>query len=211
MFLLGGNSIAALGNATARVASPALSILTSMVIGRHQLVSFMDALQSVNMSDIQATAQVTTLDNVQARLKVGTDVPVRTIDAGGAGGAGGAFPTAQVSVEETGIILQATPHVTANGNILLEISFERSSVDLAESDVGFIKQTQEATTRVLVEDGETAVISGLTQNERLEVRSGIPLLMDLPLIGGLFRVTRESEVQRDLILLVTPHIVRSSN
>lgn len=211
--LLGGNSIAALGNATSRVASPTLSLLTSMVIGRHQLVSFMDALQSVNMSDIQAVPQVTVLDNVQARIKVGTDVPVRTIDAGAAGGGagGGAFPTAQVSTEETGIILEATPHVTANGNILLELSAERSSVDLADSDVGFIKQTQEARTRVLVEDGETVVIGGLTQTERSEVRSGIPLLMDLPLIGGLFRVTRESEVQRDLIILVTPHIVRGSN
>lgn len=214
--LLGGNSIAALGNATARVASPTLSLLSSMVIGRHQLISFMDALQSVNMSDIQAVPQVTVLDNVQARIKVGTDVPVRTIDAGaagggGGGGGGGAFPTAQVSTEETGIILEATPHVTEAGNILLDLSAERSDVTLAESDVGFIKNTQEARTRVLVEDGETVVIAGLTQTERNEVRSGIPLLMDLPVIGGLFRVTRQSEIQRDLIILVTPHIVRGSN
>ncbi len=210
--LLGGNSIAALGNATARVASPALSVLTSMVIGRHQLVSFLDALQSINMSDIQAVPQVTVLDNVQARIKVGTDVPVRIIDAGGAGAAGGgALPTAQVSVEETGIILEVTPHVTESGIILLEVSAERSSVELAESDVGFIKQTQEARTRVLVADGETVVIAGLTQTERNEVRSGIPLLMDLPVIGALFRTTRESQVQRDLIILVTPHIVRGSN
>lgn len=210
--LLGGNSIAALGNATARVASPTLSMLTSMVIGRHQLVSFLDALQSINMSDIQAVPQVTVLDNVQARIKVGTDVSVRIIDAGGAGAAGGgALPTAQVSVEETGIILEVTPHVTESGIILLEISAERSSIELAESDVGFIKQTQEARTRVLVADGETVVIAGLTQTERNEVRSGIPLLMDLPIIGALFRTTREFQVQRDLIILVTPHIVRGSN
>lgn len=210
--LLGGNSIAALGNATQRVAGPSLTLLTSLVMGRHQLVSFLDALSSVNMSDVQATPQVTTLDNVQARLKVGTDISVRTIDAGAAGaGAGGSFPTAQVSTEETGIILEATPHVTNTGNILLELSVERSSAELAESDVGFLKQTQEGTTRVLLEDGETAVIAGLTQTERTEVRSGIPLLMDLPLIGRLFRSTREQQVQRDLIILVTPHIVRSTN
>ncbi len=210
--LLGGNSVAALGNANARVASPTLSLLTSLVIGRHQLVSFLDALSSVNLSDIQAEPQTTVLDNQTARLKVGTDVPVRTIDAGAAGGGGGGtFPTAQVSIEETGIILDATPHVTNNGNILLELSVERSSADLAESDVGFIKQTQEVSTRVLVEDGETVVMGGLTQSERTEVRSGIPLLMDLPLIGRLFRQTREQQVQRDLIILVTPHIVRNQN
>jgi type IV pilus assembly protein PilQ len=213
--LLGGNSVAALGNAKERLTSPSLTLLSSLVIGRHQLVSFLDALSQVNLSDVQAIPQITTLDNVQARIKVGADVPVRTIDAG-AGGASnqqgqGIFPTAQVSTEETGIILQATPHVTANGNILLELSAERSSAELANSDVGFIKQTQEARTRVLVEDGETAVIAGLTQSERTEVRSGIPLLMDLPVIGRLFRVKREQTVQRDLIILVTPHIVRGTN
>ena len=213
--LLGGNSIAALGNAKERLTSPSLTLLSSLVIGRHQLVSFLDALSQVNLSDVQAIPQITTLDNQQARIKVGADVPVRTIDAGasGAGGAQGQgiFPRAQVSTEETGIILQATPHVTANGNILLELSAERSSAELAQSDVGFIKQTQEARTRVLVSDGETAVIAGLTQSERTEVRSGIPLLMNLPVIGRLFRVNRNQTVQRDLIILVTPHIVRGSN
>lgn len=214
--LLGGNSIAALGNAQERLTRSSLTLLSSLVIGRHQLVTFLDALSSVQLSDVQAMPQVTTLDNVQARLKVGTDVPVRTIDAGAGGAAGGAgqqgiFPMAQVETEETGIILQATPHVTANGNILLELSAERSSAELAESDVGFIKQTQEANTRVLVGDGETVVIAGLTQSERTEVRSGIPLLMDLPVIGRLFRVNREQTIQRDLIILVTPHIVRGTN
>ena len=211
--LLGGNSVAALGNAKERLASPSLSLLTSLVLGRHQLVAFLDALSSVQLSDVQAIPQVTTLDNQQARLKVGTDVPVRTIDAGagGGGGAQGTFPTAQVTLEETGIILEATPHVTANGNILLELSAERSSAEIAASDAGFIKQTQEARTRVLVEDGETVVIAGLTQSERNEFRSGIPLLMDLPIIGQLFRVNRTQVVQRDLIILVTPHIVRGSN
>jgi type II secretory pathway component GspD/PulD (secretin) len=211
--LLGGNSVAALGNATQRLPSTSLSLLTSLVVGRHQLISFLDALSSVQLSDVQATPQVTTLDNVTARIKVGTDVPVRTIDAGAAGapGAGAAFPTAQVALEETGIILEATPHVTANGTILLELVAERSSVVLGQTDVGFTKETQEANTRVLVEDGETVVIAGLTQTEKTEVRTGIPLLMDLPLIGRLFRVTREQVVQRDLIILVTPHIVRSPN
>jgi type II secretory pathway component GspD/PulD (secretin) len=85
---------------------------------------------------------------------------------------------------------------------------ERSAAVLAESDVGFIFQTQNAESRVLVNDGETVVIAGLTVTETSEVRSGIPLLMDIPIIGRLFRVTRESTVQRDLMILVTPTIVR---
>ena len=205
---LGGNSVAALGNATSRVAGPTLQLLTSMVLGRHQLIGFIDALQSVQLSDIEATPQVTVLDNQLARIHVGEITPIRTIDAGAGGGEGGGFPTAQVAQQETGVILNTTPHVTADGNILLEVQAERSAAELADSDAGFIFRTQSAQTRVLVEDGETVVIGGLTQTERTSAVAGIPLLKDLPIIGALFRTRREQEIQRDLIILVTPHIIR---
>jgi type IV pilus assembly protein PilQ len=209
VFSLGGNSVAALGNANTRVVGPTLTLLTSLLIGRHTLINFIEALSSVNMSDIQAVPSVMVLDNQQARIQVGQETPLRTIDAGATGaGAGGQLPTATVQLQETGIILQVTPHVTNNENILLDLLAERSDAQLAESDVGFIFNTQNAQTRVLVEDGETVVIGGLTVTEKSDVRSGIPLLMELPLIGKLFRVDREQTVQRDLIILVTPHIVR---
>jgi type IV pilus assembly protein PilQ len=207
--LLGGNSVAALGNASARVAGPTLQLLTSLVMGRHTLIGFIDALTSVNLSDIEASPQVTVLDNQQAIIHVGELTPIRTIDAGGGAG-GNQFPTAQVEQQQTGVILTATPHVTADGHILLELEAERSAAELAPSDAGFIFRTQRAQTRVLVRDGETVVIAGLTQSERTEARSGIPVLQELPLIGRLFRVVREQEIQQDLIILVTPNIIRSN-
>ena len=172
---LGGSSIAALGNANSRVVTPSIQFLTSLVIGRHTLVNFVDALQSVNISDVQAEPQITTLDNQEAEILVGELTPIRTIDASSGGGAGGGFPMAQVEQQETGIILRATPHVTNGNQILLELEAERSSAELAESDAGYIFRTQRAQTRVLVRDGETVVIGGLTQSERNEVRSGVPL------------------------------------
>ncbi|GMR12400.1 MAG: hypothetical protein BMS9Abin29_0589 [Gemmatimonadota bacterium] len=210
--LLGGNSVAALGNAKARVAGPTLQLLTSLVIGRHTLVGFVEALESSNLSDIQAAPSVTVADNQEARLQVGERTPVRVIDAqaGGTGGGGAGFPRATVRFEETGIILTTTPHITAGGHVLMDIRAERSAADFADSDIGVIFRTQNATTRVLVRDGETVVIGGLTVTERSEVRSGVPILMNLPVIGRLFRLTRESEVQRDLMILVTPHIVRAN-
>ncbi len=208
VFTLGGNSIAALGNASARIASPSLRLLTSLVIGRHTLLNFIEALESSNLSDIQAAPSVTVADNQQARLQVGERTPIRVIDAAAGGAADGGFPTATVQFEETGIILEATPHITGDDHILLTIHAERSAADVAESEIGLIFRTQNADTRVLVRDGETVVIGGLTVTELAEVRSGIPLLMDLPLIGRLFRVTTESQIQRDLMILVTPHIVR---
>ncbi len=221
---LGGNSVSALGNATNRIPSPTLTLLSSLLVGRHTLVTFLEALESVNLSDIQAEPSVTVRDNRQARIQVGELTPLRVLDAqantggGAAGGAGGGqgaqggatIPQATVQIQETGIILTATPHVTDDNHILLELSAERSSPQLADSDVGFIFTTQNAQSEVLVRDGETVVIGGLTVTEREEVRSGIPFLMNLPLVGGLFRTTRESQVQRDLIILVTPTIVREN-
>ena len=208
--LLGGNSIAALGNAQNRVAGPTLQLVTSLLVGRHTLIGFIEALESSNLSDIQAAPSITVADNQEARLQVGERTPIRVIDAaaGGAGAAG--FPQATVQFEETGIILTTTPHITAGEHILLDIVAERSAADFAASDIGLIFRTQNARTRVLVRDGETVVIAGLTVTERSEVTAGIPILMNLPVLGRLFKVTRESEVQRDLMILVTPHIVRGT-
>jgi len=211
---LGGSSIAALGNATSRVAGPTLTLLTSLLVGRHTLVGFIEALESSSLSEIQAVPSVTVMDNVRARIVVGEQTPIRVIDAsaGGVGGAGGGpvtgLPRASVEIVETGIILEATPHVTAGNMILLELLAERSAPQLAASDAGVTFTKQNATTRVLVRDGQTVVIGGLTVSESVEFRAGIPLLMKLPLLGRLFRVTRTGSAQRDLIILVTPHIVR---
>jgi type IV pilus assembly protein PilQ len=204
---LGGNSIAALGNARNRIPNPNLTLLSSLILGRHTLLTFIEALESMNLSDIQAHPSVQVLDNQQARIWVGEETPIRVIDAQ-AGATGGSVPTAQVTTRETGIILEATPHVVGNGKIRLDLNAERSAAIPAESDAGYIFTTQNAQSRVLVDDGETVVIAGLTVTETSEVRSGIPLLMDIPIIGSLFRVTRESTIQRDLMILVTPTIVR---
>ncbi len=208
VFLLGGNSLAAVGNASTPIASPTLRILTSLVIGRHTLINFITALEASNLSDIQAAPSVTVADNQEARIQVGERTPIRIIDAAAGGAGDGAFPTATVSFEETGIILEVTPHITDEDHILLTLHVERSAADVADSDIGLIFRTQNVDTRVLVRDGETVVMGGLTVTERGEVRSGIPLLMDLPLIGGLFRTTSITETQRDLMILVTPNIVQ---
>jgi type IV pilus assembly protein PilQ len=211
--LLGGNSVAALANANFPVPSPALSILTSLVLGRHTLITFLDALQQVTLSDIQATPTVTVMNHRQAEIQVGQRTPIRVIDIGSlSGGQGGgqsnAAPVATVDYQDTGVILRVTPHVTGD-QVLLDIAAERSDAVPASSDVGFVFTTQNARTQVLVRDGETTVIGGLTITEKSRVRTGVPLLMDLPVLGALFRTTRDSENKRDLLIMVTPHIVRN--
>ncbi len=214
---LSGSSLAALGNAANRISNPTLSLLTSLVIGRSTLVGFINALESAQLTDVEAEPSVRVMDNRTARVVVGEETPVRVLDAGAqvqsraAGEGQGAFPVATVDYKETGVILEVAPRITENGKIFLNLSAERSSADLAPSDVGFVFRRQKAESQVLVGNGETVVIGGLTVTEVSEVRSGIPLLMDIPLIGGLFRSYTEATVQRDLIIMVSPAIVASAS
>ena len=208
LIALGGNSVAALANANFRVASPALQLVSTLLLGRHSLITFIDALQSVNLTDIQAAPSITVMDHREARIQVGERTPLRTIDAGSAGGDGGNAPRATIRTENTGVILRVTPHIVGNSQVMLELHAERSNIAPAPSDLGFTFQTQEALTQVLVDNGETAVIGGLTIIEKQKVRAGIPFLMDLPVLGALFRNNLERENKRDLLIMVTPHIVR---
>lgn len=212
IILLGGSSIAALGNANARVQGPSLETILSLVLGRYTLIAFIDALQLAELADVQAAPVITTLDNQQAQIFVGERTPIRVVDvgggaAGGGGGGGLTAPRATAQLVETGIRLRVTPHITADRRILMELHAERSAAQLAATDIGVVFQTQEATTRLMVEDGETAVIGGLTVSEVTRTRAGIPVLMDLPFAGALFRTTRNREQKRDLLIMVTPRIV----
>ena len=207
---LGGNSLSALGNASQEVVNPALDLIFSTAIGNFDLTSFVQALQRVELADIQAEPTITTLDNRQAEILVGDRVPIRVIDvsAVAGGGAGGTnVPRATVSFQQTGINLRVTPHVTGNRQILMEVHAERSNVRPAAVDIGFTFQTQQADNQILVNDGETAVIGGLTVTEVTVTKSGIPFLVDLPILGKLFGFTSQQENRRDLLILITPHII----
>jgi type IV pilus assembly protein PilQ len=209
---LGGSSIAALGNANTRVSDPALQVLTSLVLGRYTLVNFIEALQTAELSDVQAAPVVTTTSNHEAQIWVGERTPIRVVDLGSAstGAATGGVPRATAQLVETGIRLIVTPQVTNDRRVLLQLHAERSSAAPAAGEIGVQFLQQQGDTRVMVKDGETAVIGGLTVTEVTQSRSGIPFLMDVPFLGSLFRTTRSQEVKRDLLIMVTPHIVEES-
>ena len=201
---LGGTAVAALANANDRPIGPALQILTAVAFGEFSLFSFLEALESHQLSDVQAAPSIRVVDHAHARIQVGERTPIRVLEPGAQ------TESARVNVdfEDTGIILDVVPHVTNNDQIRLELMAERSGLKLGLSDVGFVFEKQIGETTLLLEDGETAVIGGLTLSEVSRNRSGIPGLMNLPLLGALFRSTKENEVKQDLIILVTPHIIR---
>ena len=204
---LGGNALSGLANADATILSPALQLIFSTAIGSFNLTSFVDALQRVELADLQAEPLTTTADNTEAYILVGERTPIRVIDMGGQAGQAEGAPQATVEIVETGIKLRVTPHVTNSRQVLMEIAVENSSVRAAPADVGFTFQTQEAASQILVEDGETAVIGGLTVTEVTVAKSGIPFLVDLPVLGGMFGYTTRREQRRDLLILVTPRVL----
>jgi type IV pilus assembly protein PilQ len=204
---LTGDGVAGIANANASITGATLNLIWTTTLGGFRFSSFLSALQSVDLADVQAEPSITTVDNRQAQIQVGEEVPVRVIDFQG-GGTGNTVPKATVSFRQTGITLNVTPHVTNNRQVLMQISAERSNVRLVSAlDAGFTIQNQRATNQLLVNDGETAVIGGLTVTTITKNRQGIPLLVDLPLIGKLFGFSHTQEQRQDLIILVTPRII----
>lgn len=205
---LGGNAISAIGNADATIQSAALDLTYSIALGGFTLTSFLNALERVDLTDVQTEPIITTKDNKKATLLVGEEIPVRVVDASSIGGGAGQAPRATVQWKEVGIKLDVTPHVTNNRQIVLNIETERSAVKpLSAADLGFSIDKQFTKNEILVSDGETAVIGGLTVTTVTRAKTGIPLLSSLPLLGSLFSFTSNTENRKDLIILVTPRIV----
>ena len=202
---LTGNTISAVGNALERIPQPTFEVLSTLLLGRHALVTWIDAVERLELAELQADPVVTVLDHRTARVHVGERTPIRVVDQGAASAQG---PQAQVRTEETGVILEITPHVVGD-QVLLQLHAERSIIESFSTDAGYVFGTSETDTEILLDDAQTAVISGLTTTDIVNTRQGIPILMNLPLVGALFRNTYTTEVKEDLLIMVTPYIDRA--
>jgi type II secretory pathway component GspD/PulD (secretin) len=200
--LLGGNTVSAIANASGSVPGAALKVIYSTALGNFDFSTFLDALQEVSLLDVQAEPSVTILNNRTATLVSGSQVPF-VPTAGGAGG--GLVGVVNVERVQTGVTLSVTPSVTNNRMIMMKVHTENSGASFTAN--GTLIDQNRSDTELLVPDGQTVVIGGLTQTTVQLTKSGIPLLVDLPLIGRLFGTTSRTETRRDLLILITPHIV----
>ena len=115
-------------------------------------------------------------------------------------------------LQTIGIQLMVTPHLTSEKKIIMDLHPEVS--DLASGSTvqgGLIINTSEADTRVMVEDGQTAVIGGLIRSNETTVHIGVPWLKDIPLVGMLFSSKTTSKSNRELIIFVTPRLVTAGD
>ncbi len=183
-------------------ASPAVggasTAITTSVLDNHLQLAISNLMGDAS-TEVLASPQVSTLDNTEAQVFMGDKVSIRVIDDSG---------ESSTQLVETGIKLTVTPHVSGDNRILLDLHPENNSYDY-DSKGEIVISTQEAKTKVVVADGETVVIGGLTRNETQESESGIPFLKDIPLFGNLFKFSRKSVVKKDLVIFVTPRIIRN--
>jgi type IV pilus assembly protein PilQ len=200
--VLGGNTVSAIANASGSVPGAALRLIYSTALGNFDFTTFLDALQEVSLLDVQAEPSVTILNNRTAELVSGSQVPFVPT----AGGAGTSL-TGPIAVErvQTGVTLRVTPSVTNNRQIMMKVETVNSGATFGPN--GVLIDNNSSRSELLVPDGQTVVIGGLTQTTVQLSKSGLPLLVDLPLIGRLFGVTSRTETRRDLLILITPHII----
>jgi type IV pilus assembly protein PilQ len=161
----------------------------------------LEALEQQRKAQIISNPRITTVDNREAKILVGQKIPLIVQDVAG---------NAVTQLQTIGISLKVTPHLTADKKIQLDLKPEISDLS-SQSTVqgGVIINTSEADTRVLVDDGQTAVIGGLIRTNESKVVTGVPVLMHIPFLGGLFRNTATAKSQRELVIFVTPKLVET--
>jgi type IV pilus assembly protein PilQ len=164
-----------------------------------QIEFLLEALEQKRQATIISNPRITTIDNRQATILVGQKIPLIVQDVAG---------NAVSQLQTIGIKMTVTPHLTADKRIVMDLKPEISDLS-TQSTVqgGVIINTSEADTRVMVEDGQTAVIGGLIRTNEGEVRTGVPVLMNIPFLGGLFRSTSKVMQQRELVIFVRPKLV----
>lgn len=160
------------------------------------LTGTISALMKDNKAKILASPVITTMDNKQAVIQMGQKIPIKQFDQSG---------NVVVTFVEVGTILKVTPHKTSENRILMNLKPERSSYQFDPN--GVIITTNNAETNVVVKNNQPAVIGGLTSQEKKTLRTGLPFLKDIPVLGYLFSYTQEQIENRELIITVTPRIV----
>ncbi|MBD3258880.1 hypothetical protein GF377_10635, partial [candidate division GN15 bacterium] len=160
------------------------------------LDAFVEAVVRSGKGKIVAHPEITTVENQEARIQMGQKVPVKQFDESG---------NVVIKFEEVGTILVVEPHITAENQVLMYLKPERSTYEFDPN--GVIINTNNAETNVIVNNGQTAVIGGLTTQDEIETELGVPILKDIPLLGRLFKYTNKRTESRDLVIFVTPTIV----
>ncbi len=163
---------------------------------------FIEALEDVTETNLIASPQLRALNKQKAELIIGDRTSYSTVTQNGN------TSIQNVNFLDSGIVLNLRPFITPDGQIRMEVHPERSSARINPSTNLPDLQTTEVTTNVMVRDGHTVVIGGLIEERVSNTRNQVPFLGAIPVIGNAFRHQREINTRNELIVLITPRIVR---
>lgn len=178
------------------------------VIGGNLLEVELQALEEDSKLNILSSPSITTLDNQKAFTENGEKVPYVTLDST----ATGSTPTYSTKFEDVVLRLEITPHVIDGNHLKMIIFVKKDEVDMSRvsrlGDPYIIKK--ETQTVLIVKNGETIVISGLTKNTKSTGESGLPWLKDIPWLGYAFKADNKSDQMEEVLIFITPHILKTA-
>ncbi|WP_276121333.1 type II secretion system secretin GspD [Pararhizobium qamdonense] len=173
--------------------------------------SALSALSSVTKVKVISSPNLMVINNQQAKLQVGDQVPVITQTSTGTESANAVIINS-VEMKDTGIILSVTPRINSSGRVMLDIQQEVSNV-VATTTSGIDSPTiqqRKIATRVVVHDGESLALGGLIQEKKSLNQRKVPVLGDIPLLGNAFKSKTDGINRTELIIFIRPRIVRDS-
>lgn len=169
-------------------------------VGDYVLGVQLSALEKAGKLRLLSSPSISTLDNQTATIESGREVPFQTVDEG----------EVNVEFKEAVLRLEVTPHVIGVGTLKLRIVTNKDELDFSNTvDGNPTVITKRARTSVLLRDGQTTVIGGLRKETSSDSERGVPILMDLPLLGRLFRRDSRSQNQEEILIFITPRILES--
>lgn len=160
----------------------------------------LSALESSGNADIIATPKVLTADQQMAKISSGTQIPYQEASSSGA---------TSVTFKDAVLSLEVTPQITPDGRVIMKLKVNQDSVGALFDKIPSIDKN-EIDTSVLVENGETVVLGGVFRNEEISSLTKTPFFGDLPIVGYLFRHTIKRTDKKELLIFVTPNIVKNA-
>ena len=175
--------------------------LGSRGLGSKYLVDLeLSALQAEGRGEVISNPRVITANQKQAVIEQGEEIPYQEATSSGA---------TSVSFKKAVLSLKVTPQITPDDNIVMDLTVSQDSRG-QDTVSGPAINTQQVTTQVLVKNGETVVLGGIYQRTRTKDVTGLPVLGEIPLLGNLFKNTSNIDNKRELLIFVTPKIIKES-
>ena len=189
--------------------NPGLNLgLLTKFNGVYGMSALITALSTTTGTNILSTPNLITLDNEEARIVVGQNIPLISGSYATTGSTATATPFTTVTRQDIGLILRVKPQISENGLVKMQIYQEVSNVASQVPNQGPILNKRDIETNVIVDDGQTLVLGGLIENAYKDSTSGIPWLSDIPIIGALFRYDNSARTKTNLLVFLRPYVLR---